>query len=74
MLPSMPAWAFAAMVGGGLWLCLWTTRMRLVGLLPILAGAIGAAYSPSPDLLVTGDGRHLAVVEKNVPACRGLRL
>ena len=22
----MPAWAFAAMVAGGLWLCLWTTR------------------------------------------------
>jgi competence protein ComEC len=67
LLPSMPAWAFAAMVVGGLWLCLWTTRVRFAGLAPILAGAIGAALAPSPDLLVTGDGRHLAVVEDGKP-------
>ena len=66
-MPSMPTWAFAAMVAGGLWLCLWTTRLRLVGVVPILAGAIGAASAPSPDLLVTGDGRHLAVVDDGKP-------
>ena len=67
LMPSMPTWAFAAMVAGGLWLCLWTTRLRLVGVVPILAGAIGAASAPSPDLLVTGDGRHLAVVDDGKP-------
>ena len=50
------------MVAGGLWLCLWNSRIRLLGLFPALAGAIGAATAPTPDLLVTGDGRHLAVV------------
>ncbi len=63
----MPAWAFAAMVAGGLWLCLWTTRIRLLGLIPVAIGAVGAAIAPSPDLLVTGDGRHLAVVERGTP-------
>jgi competence protein ComEC len=32
MLPTMPGWAFGAMVLGGLWLCLWMTRARLLGL------------------------------------------
>jgi competence protein ComEC len=61
-LASMPVWAFGLMVTGGLWLCLWTTRPRLLGLVPFSLGAAGAALAPTPDLLVTGDGRHLAVV------------
>jgi competence protein ComEC len=31
LLPAMPRWAFGAMVGGGLWVCLWTTRARMWG-------------------------------------------
>jgi competence protein ComEC len=62
MLPSMPVWAFSLMIVGGVWVCLWTRRWRLFGLAPFALGAIGAAASASPDLLVTGDGRHLAVV------------
>ena len=67
LMPSMPAWTLAAMVAGGLWLCLWTTRIRLLGLIPVAIGAAGAALAPSPDLLVTGDGPHLAVVERGTP-------
>jgi competence protein ComEC len=67
LLPSMPGWAFAAMIAGGLWMCLWTSRIRLLGLLPVVMGATGAAWAPSPDLLVTGDGRHVAVVEAGTP-------
>jgi competence protein ComEC len=59
----MPVAAFAAMVMGGLWLCLWTTRIRLLGLLPIALGGTAALATPAPDLLVTGDGRHLAFVD-----------
>jgi competence protein ComEC len=65
MLPSMPQWAFAAMVAGGIWLCLWNSRMRLLGLLPFSMGLIGAALAPTPDLLVTDDGMHLAIVSAN---------
>ncbi len=60
-LPTVPADAFGAMVAGGLWLCLWRTRWRALGMLPLAIGAIWAASLPVPDLLVTGDGRHLAV-------------
>ena len=62
MLPSMPRWAFALMVLGGLWVCLWTGRVRAWGAVPFIAGAAGAALSPVPSLLVTGDGQHLALV------------
>ena len=61
-MPSMPSWAFAFMAIGGLWLALWIGRVRLLGLVPFVIGAGAAAMSPSPDLLITGDGRHLAIV------------
>jgi competence protein ComEC len=62
MLPTMPRWAFAAMVFGGLWVCLWVSRIRWLGLLPFAIGELGAALVPVPTLLVTGDGQHLALV------------
>jgi competence protein ComEC len=64
-LPTMPVAAFVAMVLGGLWICLWTTRVRLLGVLPLFVGAAVAAAAPAPDLLVTGDGRHLALLDEN---------
>ena len=61
-LPSMPQWAFAAMVIGGIWLCLWNSRLRLLGSVPFCVGLVAAGLAPVPDLLVTNDGMHLAVV------------
>ena len=66
-LPTMSRWSFAAMILGGLWLCLWTTRPRWLGLAPMAVGAISAAWTPTPDLLVTGDGRHLAITTPGGP-------
>ena len=60
-LPTMSRWAFAAMLLGGLWFCLWTGKVRWLGLAPLAIGGAAAAMSPTPDLLVTGDGRHLAI-------------
>ncbi|MBC7985052.1 MAG: ComEC/Rec2 family competence protein, partial [Sphingomonadaceae bacterium] len=60
-LPSMPALAFALIVAGGLWLCLWRTRWRLAGAIPALIGALWALATPPPDILVNNDGRHMAL-------------
>jgi competence protein ComEC len=60
-MPTMPRAAFGLIIAGGLWLALWRTRWRMCGLIPIAAGAIWAVATPPPDLLVTGDGRHLAL-------------
>jgi competence protein ComEC len=61
LLPAMPRGAFALLAAGGLWICLWRTRWRTWGLVPVAAGALWALSTPAPDLLVTGDGRHLVV-------------
>ncbi|MFO1240415.1 MAG: ComEC/Rec2 family competence protein [Sphingomonadaceae bacterium] len=60
-LPAISDPAFAAMLFGGLWILLWRTRPRWLGLLPFLGGALLSAIRPGPDLLISGDGRHLAV-------------
>lgn len=60
-LPAMPGGAFALMVLGGLWLALWRTRVRRWGAVPLVLGAVWALATPAPDLIVTGDGRHVAV-------------
>lgn len=59
-LPVFPPWAFGVTVVGGLWILLWSGRMRWAGLGPALAGMVILAWQPSPDVLVTGDGRHVA--------------
>ncbi|WOF42588.1 ComEC family competence protein [Sphingopyxis indica] len=59
-LPIFPAWGFALAVLGGLWLLLWQRRWRFAGLLPLLAGGAALLAQPRPDLLVSGDGRHIA--------------
>ena len=56
MLPSMPTGAFALMVAGGLWLCLWRTRWRGLGLAPFAAGALWTLTTPAPDLLAESAG------------------
>ena len=61
LVPRVPGTALAAMVGGGLWLCLWRTRWRALGVPAILAGALLVAAAPAPDLLVTSDGREIGL-------------
>ncbi|WP_328804023.1 hypothetical protein [Sphingomonas sp. 8AM] len=60
-LPVMPPAAFGAIVVGGLWLAIWRTRWRYAGLVPVAIGAVWTMATPGPDLIVTGDGRHLAL-------------
>ena len=61
MLPGMPAGAFGLMILGLLWLMLWRSRVRFAGLAPMALGAVWALTIPAPDLLISGDGQHLAV-------------
>lgn len=60
-LPTMPVAAFALSIAGGLWIALWRTRWRWFGAMPLAIGIGWAVAAPAPDLLVTGDGRHVAV-------------
>jgi competence protein ComEC len=61
-LPAMGRGSIALFVLGGLWLALWHGRPRLWGLLPVLAATTSLAMLRAPDILVSGDGRHVGIV------------
>ena len=61
LLPAMPRGAYALIVAGGLWIALWRKSWRRWGLAAVAAGALWALVIPAPDLIVTGDGRHLVL-------------
>lgn len=60
-VPSMPVGGLMLVTAGGLWLCIWRRRWRWLGLAPIAAGYLSLALTRPPDLLVSGDGRLVAV-------------
>lgn len=60
MVPSAAPVAFGVFVAGGLLLFLLKTRLRLAGIPLILAGFGAILTTATPDILVTGDGRHVA--------------
>lgn len=60
LLPAMASWPFAATALAGLWFAIFRTRIRLAALPLLLAGVVMMASAPAPDLVVTGDGRHVA--------------
>lgn len=61
MMPSMGQGAFALFLIGGLWLALWQSRVRFLGVVPALLGLILLSQVRAPDLLVSGDGRHVGI-------------
>ncbi len=63
-IAEIPTLAFALMVSGGLWLCLWRTRLRYWGLIGILVGGVVAPMRTVPDVLVGRDGL-VAVRDRN---------
>ncbi|WP_091145036.1 ComEC/Rec2 family competence protein [Novosphingobium sp. CF614] len=64
MLPASGTGAFLLFVAGALWLGLWSGRARLLGLAPAAAGTFMLATMPPPDVLVTGDGRHVGILDE----------
>jgi competence protein ComEC len=52
---------FALFVAGGLWLALWRGKARLLGFVPALGALVLLLATPVPDLLISGDGRHVGV-------------
>jgi competence protein ComEC len=61
LVPVLPLWGLALMTLGGLWLCIWQRRWRLIGAVPILLGSASVALLTPPDVLVSGDGRLMGV-------------
>jgi competence protein ComEC len=62
MMPAMPIWAFGTFVMGALLFGLLTTNARYFGVSLCAIGIVAMVTAPRPDILVTGDGKHLALV------------
>ncbi|MCZ6846192.1 MAG: ComEC/Rec2 family competence protein [Alphaproteobacteria bacterium] len=52
-------------VVGGLWLCLWQTRWRVAGVLPIAIGLLSITTTQAPNVLVSPDGKLTGVLGHN---------
>ena len=62
LMPQMGEGTFALFVAGGLWLALWRGRVRLLGLIPVVAGVAALLVTPVPDVLIATDGRQVGIV------------
>ena len=60
-VPHIPAWGLCVFSVGLAWLGLWQTRRRLAGVVMMLAGLASPLVDRPPDLLVSSDGRLIAV-------------
>ncbi|MDI3306316.1 MAG: ComEC/Rec2 family competence protein [Acetobacteraceae bacterium] len=61
LVRPIPAWGLGVCSFGMLWLCLWRSAWRLLGLPLIAAGLASGAWERPPDLLISGDGRLIAL-------------
>jgi competence protein ComEC len=61
LLPAMSAGPFLVFVSGALWLALWSGRVRLWGLVPVLIGVAGIVLVKPADVLISGDGRNVGI-------------
>ncbi len=60
-LISPTSWGLVMMVLGGLWLCLWHSRLRWLGIPAIILGVLSIFANPPPDILVDDQARLIAV-------------
>ena len=58
-------WPLVFITLGGLWLCLWKKRWRLLGLVLIVAGLFFQLFETTPDILYSADGKTVGLKTKN---------
>jgi len=60
-VPAGPPISLILIAAGGLWLALWRRTWRVLGLAPVLLGALLWASYDRPDILIDREGRNMAV-------------
>jgi competence protein ComEC len=60
-MPAMHEFHFMLFAVGGLWLALWRGNIRLYGLLPVVLACLLMVGAAKPDILISGDGRHVGI-------------
>jgi competence protein ComEC len=65
MRPSPAAFSFWLTALGLTWIAIFNGKSRMVGLVPLGLSLIMITAASRADILVTGDGRHLALVDRD---------
>ena len=65
ILPQISGAALILIVLGGVWFCLWQTRLRALGLLIAAAGLALAPQGNRPDILIEREGATAALRSEN---------
>jgi len=61
LMPQMDAIAYSLFIAGSLWLALWRDNARLWGFTSIVAATGILLTTPTPDVLISGDGKHVGI-------------
>lgn len=61
LIPQMTRTTVLLFVIGALWLALWKGNARLLGLVPAGVATLLLLATPIPDVLISGDGRHVGI-------------
>jgi competence protein ComEC len=59
-VPHIPAFGLLLVALGIAFLCIWCTRVRLAGLVPLVVGLASPWLAPSPDIVIAPDARVIA--------------
>lgn len=72
LMPQMSLVTIAFFVAGGLWLALWSGRVRLLAFVPIAFATGMMAVTSIPDVLIGREGRHVGITVDQPDGSRAL--
>ena len=65
VMPAMPAWVLLCVTVGGFWLCLWKSKIRLLGFIPMGLIFLYPYFYTPPDVLASQGGKMFAVLSSD---------
>lgn len=72
-IPFLPSFFIESITLGGLWLCLWKTKWRLGGLIPIVLACVFIPFTPSPTVLISSTANLVGVKDESTFYVSSLR-
>ncbi|MBR1756431.1 MAG: ComEC/Rec2 family competence protein, partial [Alphaproteobacteria bacterium] len=58
---TLSFWGFICIIIGGFWLCVWSKKWRLWGILPIMCGVLSMFFAEHPQMIAAPNGTAFAL-------------